>query len=450
MVKVMVLLLACCGMSVTAAADTVVLHDVNLIDGNGGAPRTHTDVVIQDGHIASIQAASEKSIKGTVINLSGRTVLPGLISDHSHLGLTDGKNAGGQYATTTNILRQLQQYQAYGVTTVVSLGLNQQSFYDLAPKIHSGELPGADMFGADRGFGVPDGAPPATMGITEAQVYRPSTIEEARAEVRETASRHPTFVKIWVDDFHGQMPQKLSPPIYKAIIEEAHAQGLRVAAHVYYLADAKQLVADGVDVLAHGVRDVPVDPEFIAAVKAHQVWYIPTLGLDESAYLFAEHPELASQPFLAHALQPALTQQLADPAWRANILSNAKKLAADKSSLSMNERNVKTLYDAGVHIGFGTDSGATPLRIAGFAEHRELELLVASGLTPLQAIGTATKNAAGLLKLEDRGTVAPGKRADLLVVEGDPSEQITDVNRIVSVWRHGKQVAAGLEGQTNH
>jgi imidazolonepropionase-like amidohydrolase len=441
-IKVMALLLACSVMSATAAADTLVLHDVNLIDGRGGVPRPHTDVVIQDGHIASIRSASAESGLGTntVVNLSGRTVLPGLISDHSHLGLTDGKNAGGQYASATNILRQLQQYQAYGITTVVSLGLNQQSFYDLQPKLHSGELPGADMFGADRGFGVPGGAPPAAMGITENQVYRPNTIEDAREQVRETASRHPALVKIWVDDFHGQMPRKLSPPIYKAIIEAAHAQGLRVAAHVYYLADAKQLVADGVDVLAHGVRDVPVDQEFIAAVKAHHVWYIPTLGLDESAYLFAEHPELVSQPFLAHALQPALAELLTDPRWCADVLSNTQKLAADKSSLSMNEKNAKTLYDNGVQIGFGTDSGATPLRVAGFAEHRELELLVAAGLTPLQAIGTATQNAAALLKLDDRGVLAPGKWADLLVVEGDPSQHISDIHRIVSVWRHGKQV----------
>jgi imidazolonepropionase-like amidohydrolase len=416
------------------------LHDVNLIDGQGGVPRTHVDIVIQDEHIVSITAGHPG--QG---GLSGRTVLPGLISDHSHLGLTDGKNAGGQYATTANILRQLRQYQAYGVTTVVSLGLNQQSFYDLAPKIHSGELQGADMFGADRGFGVPDGAPPAAMGIIAgSQVYRPSSVEEARAEVRETASRHPTFVKIWVDDFHGQMPQKLAPPIYKAIIEEAHAQGLRVAAHVYYLADAKQLVADGVDVLAHGVRDVPVDQEFIEALKAHHVWYVPTLGLDESFYLFAEHPELATQPFVAHALQPALAEQFADPAWRAGVLGNAKKLAVDKSSLSMNEKNAKTLYDAGVQMGFGTDSGATPLRVAGFAEHRELELLVAAGLTPLQAIGTATKNAAALLQLNDRGTVEPGKLADLLVVDGDPSKRIGDIDRIVSVWRRGKKVADSL------
>ncbi len=438
MFRAMAILLVCVEISGPAAAETVVLHDVNLIDGRGGAPRAHVDIVIQDQRIASITAGHDGPS-----GLSGRTVLPGLISDHSHLGLTDGKNAGGQYATTANILRQLGQYQAYGVTTVVSLGLNQQSFYDLAPKIHSGELPGADMFGADRGFGVPDGAPPAAMGITDAQVYRPATVEEARAQVRETASRHPTFVKIWVDDFHGQMPQKLPPPIYKAIIEEAHAQGLRVAAHVYYLSDAKQLVADGVDVLAHGVRDVPVDQEFIESAKAHHVWYVPTLGLDESAYLFAEHPELATQPFLAHALQPALAEQFADPAWRAGVLGNAKKLAADKSSLSMNEKNVKTLYDAGVQIGFGTDSGATPLRIAGFAEHRELELLVASGLTPLQAIGTATKNAAALVQLSDRGTVEPGKLADLLVVEGDPSKRIEDMNRIVAVWRHGKKVADG-------
>lgn len=114
----------------------------------------------------------------------------------------------------------------------------------------------------------------------------------------------------------------------------------------------------------------------------------------------------------------------------------------------MNEKNVKTLYDAGVQVGFGTDSGATPLRIAGFAEHRELELLVAAGLTPLQAIGTATKDAAALLKLDDRGTVAPGKWADLLVAEGDPSQRISDINRIVSVWRHGKQVATGPDGQS--
>jgi imidazolonepropionase-like amidohydrolase len=432
-----------------AAPGSTVLHDVRLIDGNGGKPREHVDVVIRGERIAAVtpaasNAAAARDASADVVNLSGKTLLPGLTSDHSHLGMTNGTKSGGVNQTPENILRQLRQYEAYGITTVTSLGLNQQSFYDLAPQLHAGALPGADLFGADRGFGVPDGAPPGSMGLLDTQVYRPRTEEEARQEVRETATRHPALVKIWVDDFHGQMPDKLSPPMYKAIIDEAHRQGLRVAAHIFYLQDAKQLVADGVDVLAHGVRDVPVDRDFIAAMKSHHVWYIPTLGLDEGFYLFAEHPELDSDPLLAHALQPELAGQFADPAWRQKILSDTKKLATDKSAAAMNLRNVKTLYDAGIRVGFGTDSGATPLRIAGFAEHHELALLVKAGLTPLQAIGTATKNAAALLHLDDRGVIETGKLADLIVVDGDPARDIADVDKIEAVWHRGRKVAGDL------
>jgi imidazolonepropionase-like amidohydrolase len=437
-------------LSSAAVPDSTVLHDVRLIDGNGGEPRPHVDVVIRGERIAAVMPATSHVATAAngaadVVNFSGKTALPGLISDHSHLGLTDGTKSGGANQTPENILRQLRQYEAYGITTVTSLGLNQQSFYDLAPKLHDGTLPGADLFGADRGFGVPEGAPPESMGILDSQVYRPRTEAEAREEVRETAARHPVLIKIWVDDFHGKMPNKLSPPMYKAIIDEAHRQGLRVAAHIFYLDDAKRLVADGVDVLAHGVRDVPVDEEFIRMMKSHHVWYIPTLGLDETFYLFAEHPELAYVPVLAHAMQPALAAQFADPAWRQKILSDTKKLASDESAAAMNLRNVKTLYDAGIRVGFGTDSGATPLRIAGFAEHRELALLVKAGLTPLQAIGTATKNAAALLGLHDRGVVEPGKLADLLVVDGDPAGSIVDIDKIEAVWHRGKRVAGKID-----
>jgi imidazolonepropionase-like amidohydrolase len=436
--------------SQAAVPTSTVLHDVRLIDGYGGTPREHVDVVIRGEHIDSVTPAAThlKQAAVEVVNLSGKTLMPGLISDHSHLGMTDGTAAGGVHQTPENILRQLRQYEAYGITTVTSLGLNQQSFYDLAPKLHTGAMPGADLFGADRGFGVPDGAPPGAMGILDTQVYRPRTEAEAREEVRETAARHPALIKIWVDDFHGRMPAKLSPPMYQAIIDEAHHHGVRVAAHIFYLDDAKRLVADGVDVLAHGVRDVPVDAAFIDAVKAHHVWYIPTLGLDEGFYLFAQHPELASDPVLAHALQPALAAQFADPAWRQKILADTSKLATDKSAAAMNLQNVKTLYDAGVRVGFGTDSGATPLRIAGFAEHHELALLVRAGLTPLQAIGTATRNAAALLDLDDRGVVAAGKLADLLVVDGNPARDIADVDKIESVWHRGRRVAGDLKSFT--
>jgi imidazolonepropionase-like amidohydrolase len=279
------------------------------------------------------------------------------------------------------------------------------------------------------------------MGLLENQVYRPSTPEEARSQVRETAQRHPDLLKIWVDDMRGRFKAKMNPEVYKAVIDEAHANGLRVAAHVYYLEDAKQLVGDGVDILAHGVRDKAVDSDFIQSIKGRGAWYIPTLGLDESFYIYAEHPEWLQQVFFRRSLQPSVAAQLNDAAWRAKVLADTKTVAAAKQALATNMKNVKALFDAGVNIGFGTDSGASPLRIAGFAEHRELKLLTDAGLTPLQAIQTATKNAATLLHLDDRGVIAPGKLADLLVVDGDPSKDISAVDNIQSVWRRGRKVA---------
>lgn len=145
------------------------------------------------------------------------------------------------------------------------------------------------------------------------QLYRPHTVDEARADVRETATRHSTFVKIWVDDFHGTLSAKMSPEIYPAVSDEAHRQGLRVAAQVYYLDDAKKLVASGVDVLAHGVRDRPVDGELVVAMKSRRSGYIPTLGLDESFDVYAEQPAWTKAPFFRHALQPALAAQLDAP-----------------------------------------------------------------------------------------------------------------------------------------
>jgi imidazolonepropionase-like amidohydrolase len=480
-----------------AAPGSVLLQDVRIIDGNGGPPQEHADILIKGSKIAAITdhtaqvpaqqkhpkpappkaAAHDSTGNGPgapdssasdvvkadpaaadaspdtppaplhgprIINLAGKTVLPGLISDHSHLGLVNGTTASGKNVTQANIIRQLKQYAAYGVTSVTSLGLNLKPFYQLRPLAHRGKIQVADMFGADRGFGSPDSAPPAAMGILDTQVYRPATPDEARSEVRETALRHPDLVKIWVDDMHHTFAKKMNPEVYKAIIDEAHANGLRVAAHVYYLEDAKQLVSDGVDILAHGVRDQPVDPDFIQSMKNHGSWYVPTLELDESFYVYAESPQWTQDAFFRRSLQPALAKQLDDAAWRQKILADSKTLAVEKEALATNMKNIKTLFDAGVKIGFGTDSGATPLRIAGFAEHRELKLLTEAGLTPLQAIQTATKNAAALLHRDDRGVIAVGKLADLLIVDGDPSRNIGDLDNIEGVWRRGKQIAGPI------
>ena len=430
---------------------TIVLTDVRLINGEGGPPLEHAAIVIERDRIVSLGPADKlhwpKSAK--VINYRNKTVLPGLISDHSHVGQVDGVNLGSQNYNRANILRQLRQYEVYGVTTVTALGLNGDLFYELQPQLHAGILPGADLFGADRGIGIPNGVPPAPpINLPQTQLYRVSTPEQAVQAVDEMAVRKPDFIKVWVDDIHGSgASQDDTGSVRGGDPRGAPTWPARSRPHLLPFG-RKIPRQQGVDVIAHGVRDQPVDAEFIQAMKARSVWYIPTISLDESSYIFAEQPGWTMDPFLAHALQPALAAEFDDSAWRARILENRKQVDIDKASVQMNERNLKTLYDAGVNIGFGTDSGAFPVRIPGFAEHRELELLVAAGLTPLQAITLATGKAAALLHLSDRGVLAPGKLADLVVVDGNPAAHIQDIHKIEAVWHRGKLVSGRVQDFT--
>jgi imidazolonepropionase-like amidohydrolase len=425
-----------------------VLRGVTLIDGTGGEPQPNTSIVLQGDRIRFIGPDADYTPPSAahVVALQGKFVIPGLISAHSHVGFVDGTEAKAENSTRENIQRQLVQYEAYGVLTITSLGFNGDAFYALQPDIHAGRAPGADLFGADRGIGVTDGAPPVAAGADN--LYRVQTPEGARNAVIETATRHPDLVKIWVDDFHGSLPEKMDPKVQQAIIDEAHKHKLRVAAHVFYLDDAKALVADGVDILAHGVRDRLVDDDFITALRQHGTWYVPTLGLDETFYLFAQHPELLRDPFLRHALQPPLVKQLEDPAWRASVLEDQPKLRVDEQAVRINAENVKRLYDAGVKLGFGTDSGATPLRVPGFAEHHELQLLAAAGVPPLQALHMATAGSAALLGLGDRGVLAAGKLADFLVLNADPSKDIAATQKIFQVWHRGRRVRDGIDAFT--
>jgi len=426
----------------------VALRGARLIDGTGGAPIDDAIVVIQDGRILAVGPASSTTIpaKAGVVDYPGKTLIPGLISNHSHVGHVDGLRLGAGNYTRANISRQLRQYEAYGITTVMALGLNGPLLQQLRAQQHGGRAPGADLFGADRGIGVPKGAPPP-MGehpVGEDQLARPETPEQARQAVREMVAHKTDLVKVWLDDFGGALSVKMKPDIYQAVIDEAHQRGVRVAAHIHDLEDAKAIVRAGADIVAHGVRDQPVDAEFIQLMKERSVWYVPTLSLDEATFIYADRPAWMAEPFFQHAVQPALRDQLADPAWVEKTRAEPKSESARKA-VAMSQRNLKALYDAGVHIGFGTDSGATPLRIPGVGEHRELVLLTEAGLTPLQALTLATREAAALLGLEDRGLLAPGKQADLVVLDGDPSTDITQTKSIRAVWHRGKQVAGSVD-----
>jgi imidazolonepropionase-like amidohydrolase len=338
--------------------------------------------------------------------------------------------------TRENVTAQLKQYERYGVTTILSLGLNRDLVFVLRDEQQAGRLGGASIFTAGRGIGVPDGAPPLLAAPD--QIFRPATVKEARSDVDEMAAQRVNIIKIWVDKLHGKAPE-MSPEIYKAVIDEAHKRHLRVAAHVYSLEDAKQLVADGVDVLAHSVRDQVVDDAFVRSIKQHNVWYIPTFTVDESAYIYAENPAFMKTPFFQQAAEPKLMAKFNAPGYAEKIRQDPQT-AQHQKDFETGQQNLKKLFDAGVDVGFGTDSGALPGRIPGFAEHHELALMVRAGLTPMQAITAATGENARLLHANDRGTIAIGKRADLLVLDADPLVDIENTQRIFAVYHDGHNI----------
>lgn len=250
------------------------------------------------------------------------------------------------------------------------------------------------------------------------------------------------LIKLWVDDLGGKRPM-MTPEVYRAAIAEAHARGLTVAAHIHDLDQARDLVDAKVDILAHGIRNRAVDPMLARKMREQGTWYIPTVAIDEANYWYAEHPQALQQPFLRQALHRDVLARWSQPAWQRAQLAGSG-IPAARAAVATNLDNVRRLQAAGVKLGFGTDAGAMPQRVIGVAEHRELQLLVQAGLTPAQALQIATSQAADLLGLADRGRIAAGKRADLLVLDADPLTDIANTQRIGAVWQAGQEVAGPI------
>ncbi len=422
-------------------AQTTVISDVSLIDGNGRSPGQRMDMVIKGGRIASLVAhgTSKFARNVKVIPMPGKTVIPGLINTHGHLGLIKGTNSSAKNYSEENIQRQLKKYQDFGVTKVLSMGSDHDIILAMRNASRAGKLAGATIFSALYGFGAYDGGPPAALMD---QINRPQTPEEAVKAVLKLVPLKPDVIKIWVDDFNGSGP-KMKPEIYTAIINAAHKNGIRVAAHVYYLEDARKLVATGVDILAHSIRDKDIDDDLISDMKAKDVVYIPTLSLDEYNFIYAHQPEWMNDPFFKASLEPGMLDTLQSEAY-IKKLENDPDREKKEADFRRAVNNLRRVYKAGIKVAMGSDSGAQPVRAQGFSEHLELQLMIEAGLTPLEAITCATRNGAQLLKIDkDYGTLNIGKKADFVVLDGDPLADIRATRKIISVWQDGVKVSDG-------
>lgn len=405
---------------VAATAQTTAFVGGRVIDGTGAVIDNGT-VIVTGARITAVGPASTPVPAGAArVDLKGKTILPGLINAHGHVPATTGLRTDQAAYTRDNLLRQLRTYAMYGVTTVFSLGDDQAE-----------------------GFRLRDENPAA---VDRAKIFVAGTViggntpEEARANAAKVVEMKPDILKIRVDDNLGTS-RKMPEAAWRAVIADADARKLPLAVHIYYLADAKATLAAGADLIAHSVRDVPVDDQFINELKSRNVCYSPTLTREISTFIYDATPSWVDDPFFLKGAEKGVPEQLKDPKRQEQIRNSAawKQGQQYKASLEVAKKNLKTLADRGVRIAMGTDTGP-PARFQGFFEHLELEMMVESGLTPMQVIVSATGDAARCHgKAGQFGTLAAGAAADLLILNANPLDNIRNMRNIDAVWINGKK-----------
>jgi imidazolonepropionase-like amidohydrolase len=402
------------------SAQTTAFVGGRVVDGTGKVIDNGT-VVVTGAKITAVGPASTPVPAGaTRVDLKGQTILPGLINAHGHVPATTGLRTDASSYTRDNLLRQLRTYAMYGVTTVFSLGDDQAAAFTLRDENASA---------VDR----------ARIYVAGA-VIGGNTPDEARANTAAVVAMKPDVLKIRVDDNLGSS-RKMPEAAWRAVIAEADARKLPLAVHIYYLADAKATLEAGADLIAHSVRDVPVDEPFINALKSRDVCYSPTLTREISTFIYDSTPPWVDDPFFLKGVEKGVPEQLKDPKRQEQIRNSPawKSGQQYKASLEVAKKNLKTLVDRGVRIAMGTDTGP-PARFQGFFEHLELDMMVESGLTPMQVIVSATGDAARCHgRTGQIGTLAAGAAADLLIVNGNPLDNIRNLRNIDAVWINGKK-----------
>jgi imidazolonepropionase-like amidohydrolase len=425
---------------IVGRAETLVLESFTLIDGTGRAPVADAAMIVSGGRItwAGPRAQLKTPAGAQRASLAGKYVMPGIINLHGHLGNTAGLTQDPKNFTRENLEKQLRLYASYGVTSVVSMGSDQDLVFQVRQEQRAGRPRMTRIFTAYRGFTGTAGYPTSAPGM-KGVPYEVATVEQVRKNVAELADKGADIVKIWVDDHLGR-ERKIPLNLSQAIIENAHRHNLKAAAHIFYLEDAKALVAAGLDGLAHSVRDKPVDDALIASMKKRGAWQAAaTLTREASTFSWGKPNPLTDDPFFVRGVEAGVIKTLESAEYQKRVASDpdfAKYPGFLKTAMS----NLKKLADAGVKFGFGTDSGP-PARFLGFFEHWEMELMAQAGLTPAQIITAASKSSAEFLGVsKDLGTLEPGRWADLIVLKANPLDNIRNTRTLEAVYIAGNKV----------
>src|SRR3954454_18035847 len=397
---------------VTTVPDSVLIEGAKLFDGDRFLPRGC--LLVLEGRVTALDARLTPPAGVPVVDARGGTVLPGLIDAHVHVF-----PGALQSALRSGVTTELDMFADPGLVSA----LVQQA---------SSDPSAADLRSAGIGATVPGGHP--TRLVTQGLLSTFPTVTgpaPAAAFVAARVAEGSHFLKVILEDgtTTGYPCPTLTADTVRALVGAAHAQGLRVGAHALTQAHAHLAVGAGVDGLGHLFLDQPLSAQFLDAAAHRGVFTIPTLTSLAARSGHGRGRILAADPHLGPAL---------DPRQRATLAMDFPVGPGARADLAHALSAVAQLHRAGLRLLAGTDA-SSPGTAHGASLHDELHLLVQAGLSPAAALAAATSAPAAAFGLADRGTIAPGMRADLVLVQGDPEHDITQTRNLAEVWRIGRR-----------
>lgn len=388
-------------------AQTFAVTNARIFDGERTIPKG--TVVVRDGRIEAVGADVKVPAGVEALNAGGGTLLPGMIDAHTHLIMGWGPDRALTFGITTEL-------DMFTVPDVAKVLREQQA----AP----GGVPNrADILSAGYLATVPGGHG-TQYGLPVPTLTRP---EEAQAWVDARLAEGSDYIKIVLEDgsAYGRSRPTLDIATVAAIVKAAHARGKLAVVHVSTAANARQAIEAGADGLVHLFSDREADADFAKLALEHKAFVVPTLTILEASNGIASGQTLSEDTRIRGYLLEG-------------EIDNLKRSFPAKTAGGMPAAfaTIRGLAAAGVPILTGSDA-PNPGTSHGASIHREMELLVKAGLTPEQALAAATSAPARAFRLTDRGRIAPGLRADLVLVGGDPLKDITETRNIVKVWKGG-------------
>ncbi len=297
---IFLLCISCTNSNTAGKGDLVTAFTgATIIDGSGGEPVEQGILLVRDGRVTAIGTKESLPIPegAKIVDITGKFIVPGFINAHGHVGEVKGIDNG--HYSAENIVDNLSIYARYGVTTVISLGNDKKAAEPLRAVIDSNATGRARLYIAG-------------------DIIQGKTIDSALAVVDSNQKMGVDFMKIRIDDQLGTAV-KMPEDIYRAVIKKSHDLGYKVAAHMYYIDDARKLVDAGADILAHSIRDLPVDDSVIQLIKSRHVGYIPTLTRELSTYVYEDTAAFFSDSFFKKEYSDNIINPLLDPARQLQI-----------------------------------------------------------------------------------------------------------------------------------